>query len=77
MTSRERVRAMFRGELKDGFCMSIGGMANDNMSAYAYAKLLRYLGMDRPLYIYDILQLIWHIFLALDLILYLKLQCFF
>ena len=56
MTSRERVHAMFRGELKDGFCMSIGGMANDNMSAYAYAKLLRYLGMDRPLYIYDLLQ---------------------
>jgi len=59
MTSRERVRKMFRGELKNSFCISTGGMANDNMSAYAYAKLLKHLGMeDKPIKVYDLFQMI-------------------
>ena len=59
MTSRERVRKMFRGELKNSFCISVGGMANDNMSAYAYANLLKYLGMeDKPIKVYDLFQMI-------------------
>lgn len=59
MTSRERVRKMFRGELKNSFCISIGGMANDNMSAYAYARLLKHLGMEeKPIKVYDLFQMI-------------------
>lgn len=59
MTSRERVQKMFRGELKNSFCISAGGMANDNMSAYAYAKLLKHLGMeDKPIKVYDLFQMI-------------------
>lgn len=59
MTSRERVQKMFRGELKNSFAISIGGMANDNMSAYAYANLLKYLGMEeKPIKIYDLFQFI-------------------
>ena len=59
MTSRERVQKMFRGELKNSFCISVGGMANDNMSAYAYANLLKHLGMeDKPIKIYDLFQFI-------------------
>lgn len=50
---------IFRGELKNSFAISIGGMANDNMSAYAYANLLKYLGMeDKPIKIYDLFQFI-------------------
>jgi uroporphyrinogen decarboxylase len=59
MTSRERVQKIFRGEMKNSFAISIGGMANDNMSAYAYANLLKYLGMeDKPIKIYDLFQFI-------------------
>ena len=58
MTSRERVRKMLRGELKNSFCISIGGMANDNMSAYAYAKLLKHLGLEKPIRVYDLFQMI-------------------
>ena len=42
-----------------GCGISAGGMANDNMSAYAYANLLRHLGMeDKPIKVYDLFQMI-------------------
>ena len=59
MTSRERVRKLIRKELTGSYCISTGGMPNDAISVYAYAKLLDRLGMkDRKIRVYDLLQYI-------------------
>lgn len=57
MTSRERVNKLIHRELNSSFCISTGGMPNDGMSVYAYAKLLKYLGLsEKPIYVYDLFQ---------------------
>ncbi|WP_434311369.1 uroporphyrinogen decarboxylase family protein [Hominifimenecus sp. rT4P-3] len=57
MTSRERVRRIFRGEGGNDFAISVGGMPSDGMSAYAYKNLLAYLKMeDKPIRVYDLFQ---------------------
>lgn len=57
MTSRERVRKIFRGEGGADFAISVGGMPSDGISAYAYKNLLKYLGMeDKPIKVYDMFQ---------------------
>lgn len=57
MTSRERVRKLFRGETDGGMVIDFGGMPSDGISAVAYAKLLRLLGLEnRPVKVYDIFQ---------------------
>jgi len=59
MTSRERVRKLIRKNLSGSYCISTGGMPNDAMSVYAYAKLLDRLGIrDRKIKVYDLLQYI-------------------
>lgn len=57
MTSRERVRQMFRGEGKNEIIVDFGGMSSTGISAIAYAKLLGHIGMaDKPVKVYDIFQ---------------------
>ncbi len=57
MTSRERVRKYLKGELSDGIVISCGALPTDGISAFAYAKLLRYLGMEQtPIKVYDLFQ---------------------
>ena len=59
MTSRERVTKLIGGTLTDSFCISTGGMPNDGMSVYAYAKLLDHLGIrDSVPKVYDLFQYI-------------------
>lgn len=57
MTSREKVQKMFRREPIDGIVADFGGMSSTGISAIAYAKLVRALGLpERPVRIYDIFQ---------------------
>lgn len=57
MTSREKVRKLFRREPIDGIVIDFGGMSSDGISAIAYARLVRALGLpERPVRVYDIFQ---------------------
>lgn len=57
MTSRERVRKLFSRQPTDGLVIDFGGMSSDGISAIAYAKLVRALGLpERPVRVYDIFQ---------------------
>jgi len=57
MTSRERVRKYLKGELSDGIVISCGALPTDGISAFAYAKLLRHLGLEQiPVKVYDLFQ---------------------
>ena len=57
MTSREKVRRMFRGEQVEGMVIDAGGMYSDGFSAEAYANLLDALGMpDGEIKIFDVSQ---------------------
>mgnify|MGYP004569535603 FL=1 len=57
MTSREKVRKLFRHEPTDGIVIDFGCMPSDGMSAFTYAKLVQALGLPpRPARIYDIFQ---------------------
>ena len=59
MTSRERVKRLIHRELSDSFCISVGGMPNDCMSVYAYARLREYLKLpEKPIRVYDLFQYI-------------------
>lgn len=57
MTSRERVRKLFRREDTDGIVIDFGCMPSDGMSAFTYNALVQALGLPpRPARIYDIFQ---------------------
>lgn len=57
MTSRERVRSYLKGELSDGILISCGALPNDGISAFAYARLLRHLGLEHiPVKVFDLFQ---------------------
>lgn len=57
MKSRERVRRLLLGEKLDGIVIDFGGMPSDGISAVAYARLVRQLGLpERKVHVYDIFQ---------------------
>lgn len=57
MNSRERVRKLFNRELTDGMAIDFGGMSSSGISAVAYAKLVKALGLpERKIKINDIFQ---------------------
>lgn len=57
MTSRERARKYLNGEIDNGILISCGGIASDGMSVFAYAKLLKHLGLENtPIKVYDLFQ---------------------
>lgn len=56
MTSREKVRRMLRGENVNSMVIDIGGMHSDGFTAEAYANLLKYLGIEEEIRIYDVFQ---------------------
>lgn len=56
MTSREKVRRLFEGKSYEGMVIDFGGMYSDGISAIAYAKLLKYLGIEERIKLFDISQ---------------------
>lgn len=57
MTSRDKVRRLFRGERLDGIVIDFGGMPSDGISAIAYSRLVRRLGLpERKIRVYDVFQ---------------------
>ncbi len=57
MTSREKVKKMLRREPVDGIVIDFGGMPSDGISAAAYSRLVKALGLpERPVRVYDIFQ---------------------
>lgn len=57
MTSREKVKRLLQREPIDGIVIDFGGMSSDGISAIAYAKLVKALGLpERPVKVYDIFQ---------------------
>ena len=57
MTSREKVQKMLRREPVDGMVIDIGGMYSDGITAEAYAKLIRAIGMpDEQIRVFDVSQ---------------------
>lgn len=56
MTSREKVRKMLNREPFEGMVIDMGGMYSDGISAEAYGRLLEHLGIDEPIYVFDVSQ---------------------
>ncbi len=57
MTSREKVRRMLKGKKLDGIIVDFGGMPSDGISAVAYNRLVRQLGLpERKIRVYDVFQ---------------------
>jgi uroporphyrinogen decarboxylase len=53
MTSRERVRAALNHQETDRVPVDFGGSRITGIGAIAYRNLLRHLGLDEPIYVYD------------------------
>ena len=57
MTRRERVQRYLNGDDSDGILISCGALPNDGISAFAYARLLRHLGLEHlPVKVFDLFQ---------------------
>ena len=57
MTSREKVRRLLNREPIDGIVIDFGGMSSTGISAIAYNRLVKALGLpERPARVYDIFQ---------------------
>ena len=56
MTSRENVLAAIAHRTPDRVPVDLGATPSSGISAIAYNNLVRYLGMDKPTLIYDVVQ---------------------
>lgn len=56
MTSRERVLAAIRHEQPDQVPVDLGATPSSGISAIAYSNLVKHLGKDLPVRIYDVVQ---------------------
>ena len=58
MTSRERVTAALNHEPTDRIPIDFGGTRITGIASLAYRRLIEHLGVDEPIYLYDIKQLL-------------------